>query len=92
MSLHHIIDKQPFYRKLRFALREGGVLAFADELCGAVGHTQELHWSEWLAFARLPEHLTEQEIEEIITHMYEFDHYETLPGRSSYGATPGSAT
>jgi tRNA (cmo5U34)-methyltransferase len=79
MSLHHLVDKQPFYRKLRLALREGGVLAFADELCGAIAYTQELHWNDWLAFARLPDHLTEQEIDEIVRHMNVLDHYETLP-------------
>ncbi len=81
MSLHHLADKQPFYRKLRLALREEGVLAFADELTGATAYTQELHWNDWLAFARQPGHLSEEEISGIIEHMNVLDHYETLPAQ-----------
>lgn len=79
MSLHHLIDKLPFYQQLRLAVREGGVLAFADELTGATAYTQELHWNDWLDFARQPGHLSEEEISDIIEHMNVFDHYETLP-------------
>jgi tRNA (cmo5U34)-methyltransferase len=79
MSLHHLVDKLPFYRKVRLALRDGGMLAIADELAGATSHTHELHWNDWLAFARQAGHLSEPEIEEIIEHMNVLDHYETLP-------------
>ncbi len=79
MSLHHVIDKAPFYGRLRAGLRDGGSLVFADELTGAVPFVQELHWRRWESFARLPDHLTDDEIEEIIEHMGQFDHYETLP-------------
>jgi ubiquinone/menaquinone biosynthesis C-methylase UbiE len=81
MSLHHLADKLPFYRTLRLALRGGGVLAFADELTGATAYTQDLHWNDWLAFARLPGHLSEEEIVGIIEHMHALDHYETLPAQ-----------
>ncbi len=79
MSLHHVIDKAPLYRRLRSALREGGAFVFADELTGAVPHVQQLHWQRWIEFARLPRHLEEREIAEIIEHMTAWDHYETLP-------------
>jgi ubiquinone/menaquinone biosynthesis C-methylase UbiE len=79
MSLHHLQDKVPFYGALQGALRDGGVLAFADELCGAVPYMQQLHWNDWIAYARQPGHLNEAEIGDIIKHMDAFDRYETLP-------------
>lgn len=92
MSLHHIADKGPFYRKLHFALRRGAALVFADELTGAVDYTQELHWNDWLEFARLPGHLTEDEIGEIIEHVEELDYYETLPRQLELLAAAGFST
>jgi tRNA (cmo5U34)-methyltransferase len=79
MSLHHIVDKAPFYARLHAALRDGGSLVFADELTGAVPYVQQRHWDRWENFARQPGHLTETEIDSIIEHMGQFDHYETLP-------------
>ena len=79
MSLHHIVDKGPFYARLHEALKPGGLLAFGDELKGALPHVEELHWNGWLEFARQPDHLTEREISEIISHVEAEDHYETLP-------------
>ena len=79
MSLHHIAEKGPFYRRLRAALRPGGFLIFGDELKGALPRVQQLNWDGWLEFARQPEHLTEEEIAATIRHEREFDHYETLP-------------
>ena len=32
MSLHHIAEKEPFYKSLRRALRPGGCLVFGDEV------------------------------------------------------------
>jgi tRNA (cmo5U34)-methyltransferase len=79
MSLHHIVDKAPFYARLHASLRDGGALVFADELTGAVPYVQQRHWDRWETFARQPDHLTEAEIDSIIEHMGRFDHYETLP-------------
>ncbi len=79
MSLHHVADKQPFYSKLRRALRPGGLLVFGDELQGALPHIEKHYWNAWLDFARQPGHLNEERIAEIIRHTEELDHYETLP-------------
>lgn len=79
MSLHHIADKQPFYARLRAALRPHGLLAVGDELTGAMPHMEERYWDAWLEFARRPGGLTEFEIAEILRHAEELDHYETLP-------------
>ena len=79
MSLHHVADKQPFYMKLRRALRPGGLLVFGDELRTALPHIEERYWRAWLDFARQPGHLSEDQVAEIIKHTEELDHYETLP-------------
>ena len=79
MSLHHIVDKGPFYRRLYESLRPGGMLVLGDELTGASPHIQQLNWDGWLRFARDSGGLSDSEIEEIVRHEPEFDHYETLP-------------
>jgi len=79
MSLHHVKDKGPLYAQLWEALQPGGHLVFGDELKGALPHVEELHWNGWLEFARQPEHLSEGEIADIIKHVEDADHYETLP-------------
>lgn len=79
MSLHHIADKAPFYRRVHDALRPGGFLIFGDELTVAASHVQQLNYNGWLEFAREQDHLTEEEIAATVRHEREFDHYETLP-------------
>jgi tRNA (cmo5U34)-methyltransferase len=79
MSLHHIVDKQPFYASLRAALSPGGKLVFADELVVADPEIQRQYWDWWLDFARRAGGLTEAEIQDCIEHMNAFDRYETLP-------------
>jgi tRNA (cmo5U34)-methyltransferase len=74
-----VIDKEPFYRKLRAALADGGAFAFADELVGAMPDIQRRSWDRWLEFANAPDNLSKSEITDIIEHMEAFDHYETLP-------------
>ena len=79
MSLHHIVDKGPFYRRLHESLRPGAMLVLGDELAGALPRIQKLNWDSWLRFARDSGGLTDSEVEEIVRHEREFDHYETLP-------------
>jgi tRNA (cmo5U34)-methyltransferase len=83
MSLHHLKDKGPFYAQLWEALKPGGVLVFGDELKGELPYVEDVHWNGWLEFARQPNHLTEQEIAEIIRHVEAEDHYETLTNQLS---------
>ena len=83
MSLHHLVDKLPFYTRVRAALRPGGFFVFADELTGVVPYIQKLHWDDWLQFASQPGHLSEGELGEILQHCDVFDHYETLPDQLS---------
>jgi len=79
MSLHHIVDKGPFYHRLHASLRPGGMFVLGDELAGALPRFQQLNWDGWLRFARESGGLSDSEIEEIVRHEREFDHYETLP-------------
>ena len=51
MSLHHVVEKAGYYRRLHASLRPGGFLIFADELVGAFSqHTQDqrrvVGWSD----------------------------------------------
>jgi tRNA (cmo5U34)-methyltransferase len=78
MSLHHIADKGPFYKRLHDALRPGGSFIFGDELEGALPRIRELNWNGWLEFASREGHLSGEEIARIKQHEREFDHYETL--------------
>jgi ubiquinone/menaquinone biosynthesis C-methylase UbiE len=79
MSLHHIREKGPFYRRLHDAIRARGHLILGDELTGALPRIAELNWNAWLEFARSDGRLSDEEIAGTIEHEKEFDHYETLP-------------
>ena len=79
MSLHHVEDKAPFYRRLHAALRPGGFLIFADELTGAVEHVERLHREGLAGLRRRAGGLSGEEIEATLEHERDFDHYETLP-------------
>ena len=89
MALHHIERKQSFYTALRAALRPGGLLVLGDEVQGALPHIEERFWNGWLDFARRPGGLAEAEIEEIISHVDQLDHYETLPRQLDLLRTAG---
>jgi tRNA (cmo5U34)-methyltransferase len=78
MSLHHVVDKGPLYEEVRRSLRPGGHFVFGDELCGALEYIELRHWDGWLRFASQPGHLSEREVEDIVVHCRELDHYETL--------------
>jgi ubiquinone/menaquinone biosynthesis C-methylase UbiE len=78
MAIHHIIDKAPFYARLRKMLAPGGFFALGDELVAETPRIEALNYGDWLAFAKQPGHLTEAELAEIARHDAEYDHYETL--------------
>ena len=79
MSLHHVVEKAGYYRRLHASLRPGGFLIFADELVNAIPHIEKHHRQGWLDFASAPGHLTEAEIADCLDHESRFDHFETLP-------------
>jgi tRNA (cmo5U34)-methyltransferase len=79
MALHHIADKAPLYRSIRLALRPGGAFVLGDEVLGISPELERRNWDDWLAYARRPGGLSEEQIAGIEEHMATFDHYETLP-------------
>jgi ubiquinone/menaquinone biosynthesis C-methylase UbiE len=89
MSLHHVSDKQPVYTRIRDAIVPGGALIFGDELMGATPEVERRHYDTWVAFARQPGHLTEDEFDDIFRHIEQFDHYETLPKQLELLASAG---
>lgn len=78
ISLHHVIDKGALYRTLRRALARGGTFRFADQLWGATRGNAALNWLRWLDFCRLPGNCSEEEIESLLQHAREHDHYVPL--------------
>lgn len=78
LSLHHIVDKKPYYSRVRKMLAPDGFLALGDEMTAEAPRIDALNRGDWEAFARQPEHLTEDELADILRHDAEFDHYETL--------------
>jgi tRNA (cmo5U34)-methyltransferase len=79
MSLHHIADKLPFYRRLNSGLKPGGLFVFGDELQGISPLVEQANRNGWFEYARRTGHLSADEIADILRHEKEFDHYETLP-------------
>jgi len=78
ISLHHVVDKGALYRALRRALAPGGTLRFADQLWGGTEANAWLNWERWLDFCRLPGNCSEEEIESLVRHAREHDHYVPL--------------
>jgi trans-aconitate methyltransferase len=78
LSLHHIVDKAPFYPRMRKWLVPGGFLGLGDELLAEPPRLNTMNRDDWEAFARQPGHLTAKHVTEILQHDVEFDHYETL--------------
>jgi ubiquinone/menaquinone biosynthesis C-methylase UbiE len=91
MSLHHVVDKQAFYERIRSWLRPGGFLVFADELIGAVPYVQARLWDRWIAFAKRPDGLTTDELDDCLAHVETYDHYETLADQLGYLSGAGFA-
>lgn len=78
ISLHHVIDKAALYRTLRRALAPGGTFRFADQLWGGTEGNAMLNWQRWLDFCRLPGNCSEEEIDSLVRHAREHDHYVPL--------------
>lgn len=73
ISLHHVMRKDLLYAGIRRGLRSGGALRFADQMHGATSFNHEIIWQDWLAFARA--HCTPEEVEHLIAHSEQHDHY-----------------
>lgn len=78
LSLHHIVEKAPFYSRLRRMMALGGLFVLGDELKAEAPRIDALNRGAWMEFSRQPGHLTEEELSELLRHDAEFDHYETL--------------
>ena len=78
ISLHHVRDKAPLYRRLFAALVPGGTFRFADQLRGGSDLNHQRNWSRWLEFCRLPGHCSEAEVGSLLEHASAHDHYTSL--------------
>lgn len=77
ISLHHVRDKAPLFNTIHHALEAGGRFCFADQMRAAPESINQRHWEDWLSFCREPGNCTDAEIEQLLEHAAEFDHYET---------------
>jgi len=78
ISLHHVVDKGALYREVRRSLAPGGTFRFADQLGGGTERNATLNWQGWLDFCRLPGNCSEEEVESLLRHAREHDHYVAL--------------
>lgn len=77
-SLHHVVDKDSLFRRVRRWMRKGGRLCFADQLRGTPAAVHEINWNDWIAFCRLPGHCSDEEVESLVSHSVAHDHYATV--------------
>lgn len=78
ISLHHVREKEPLFRRLAVALRLDGAFVFADQFRGATPTEHKINWNRWLAFCREPGNCTEEEIQSLVDHAAAHDHYESV--------------
>lgn len=78
ISLHHVRDKAPLFRAIHSALAPGGRFCFADQMRAAPDAINQQHWEDWLSFCREPGNCTADEIQQLLEHAADYDHYETV--------------
>jgi tRNA (cmo5U34)-methyltransferase len=78
ISLHHVQDKLSLFEAIKNNLRTGGELWLVDQMWGATKRTADFNWEHWLAFCRLPEHCSEEELRGLVEHAEAHDHYESV--------------
>lgn len=78
ISLHHVADKGALYRRLHALLEPGGAFWFSDQLRGGTDRIHEINWRRWLAFCREPGRCTAEEVQSLLDHADEHDHYTPL--------------
>jgi tRNA (cmo5U34)-methyltransferase len=79
ISLHHVLDKASLYASVHRLLAPGGSFCFADQMAGADEANSALNWQRWLDYCRLPGHCSEAEVESLVAHAREHDHYVAVP-------------
>lgn len=78
ISLHHVQDKAALYRRLRPTLCSGGFFIFADQLRGGTERVHDINWRLWLDYCRQPGGCSEEEIQSLLDHADQHDHYTPL--------------
>jgi len=75
ISLHHVVDKSSLYRRIHGWLRPGGTFRFSDQMYGGTEANHQTNWTRWLEFCREPGNCSEEELEGLVAHAREHDHY-----------------
>ena len=75
ISLHHVVDKETLHRRIHGWIRPGGSFRFSDQMYGGTEANHQRNWTRWLEFCREPGNCSEDEIESLVAHAREHDHY-----------------
>jgi ubiquinone/menaquinone biosynthesis C-methylase UbiE len=75
ISLHHVQDKASLYRRIHGWVRPGGSFRYSDQMYGGTEENHQVNWAHWLAFCRAASHCSEEELEGLVAHAEEHDHY-----------------
>jgi ubiquinone/menaquinone biosynthesis C-methylase UbiE len=78
LSLHHVEDKLPVYRALASGLSPGGRLGVADHVRAASPAHHEMDRARWLDFCRVSGGCCAAEVQRLVEHTREHDHYASL--------------
>ena len=79
IAIHHLPSaaKRQLFSQAYASLRPGGVLAFADQLCGATDHIYQSHLQQWRRDS-LAAGGTEEEWQMWMEHQRRHDHHDSL--------------
>jgi tRNA (cmo5U34)-methyltransferase len=78
LSLHHVEDLGPVYRRIEEALRPGGRFRSCDGVRAASPELERVERARWEAFWLEEERLTPEELSSVREHIALHDHYQTL--------------
>jgi tRNA (cmo5U34)-methyltransferase len=78
LSLHHVADLGPVYRRIGAALRPRGQFRSCDGVRAATAEQERIERARWEAFWLEGSRLTPEELASVREHVARHDHYETL--------------
>lgn len=89
LALHHVADKLPVYQAVHRLLTGGGRFCLADQFRLQDERAHQRHWQELVAFWRRPGNCTPDEIDNLLAHSRDHDHYETLAAQMAMLTSAG---
>jgi tRNA (cmo5U34)-methyltransferase len=78
LALHHVAEPLTVYQALHASMVVGGRLRIADGYAAADADLDSLQWRRWQDFWRQPGNLDDEEIEGVLAHARDHDHYHPI--------------